>query len=296
MKSPILTLFPDPAERYVTARPALTGAPSSERTEGLQLAAGAVNTLPSIESVILQKLLAEVEARQMTRAQPTYVIEQSPAARHTTLQRTLWCALWALSIVVSVLTVKYIDSQTMVPRENDAQSRSIEKLTASISYQNQAFSTVTDSLQQLANAIASSAKQTAALPQVLDRLGSNLQQVRSPAVRPAPEAASQPVSPVIIGTSPQSIDSAPIPMGGHIHPPIEWAVAPPNVVVHHNSRGVMDYWLMPRTVAGVPTIAKVVPILQNNSGTFVHHIAEVKDYIVTPSGDWIEASESSGNK
>jgi hypothetical protein len=39
-----------------------------------------------------------------------------------------------------------------------------------------------------------------------------------------------------------------------------------------------------------------VPILQNNSGTFVHHIAEVKDYIVTPSGDWIEASESSGNK
>jgi hypothetical protein len=44
-------------------------------------------------------------------------------------------------------------------------------------------------------------------------------------------------------------------------------------------------------LSGVPTMAKVVPIFQNNSGTFVHHIAEVKDYIVTPSGDWIEAAE-----
>jgi uncharacterized protein YdaL len=73
-------------------------------------------------------------------------------------------------------------------------------------------------------------------------------------------------------------------------------VAPSNGVVHHNAQGVMDYWLIPRTVSGIPTMAKVVPILQNNSGTFVHHIAEVKDYIVTPTGDWLEVSEPAGNK
>ena len=295
MKSTILTLFPHPAERY-GPRTALTGAPYSQGAEGLELAARAVNALPiESESVVLQKLLAEVEARQITRAQPTYVIEQSPQPRDSTLYRTLWGLLWALSIVVSGLTVKYIDSQTMVSRENDGQSRSLEKLIASIGEQNQAFSNVSNSLQRLTGALASSAKQTAAIPELLDRLGNTFQQSPSPVLRHGPEPVSQPVLPVIVGISPQKSEP-PISMGGHIHPPIEWAVTPSNVVAHHNSRDVLDYWLIPRTVSGVPTMAKVVPIFQNNSGTFVHHIAEVKDYIVTPSGDWIEASEPAGNK
>lgn len=53
---------------------------------------------------------------------------------------------------------------------------------------------------------------------------------------------------------------------------------------------------MPRMQSGVPTMVKVVPIMQNNSGTFVHHIAEVKDYIVTPSGEWIEPPKPAGKK
>ena len=152
-----------------------------------------------------------------------------------------------------------------------------------------------DSLQGLAAAIASSSKRTAAIPEMLDRLGSDLQQSRSPQVRQAAELAQAPRMPALI-TVPQEADSAPIPMGGHIHPPIGVAVAPPDVVVHHNSLGVVDYWLVPRMLSGMRTMAKVVPVLQTNQGTFVHDVAEVKDYIVTPAGDWIAASEANGNQ
>ena len=291
MKSSILTLFSTPAERHAGSAPARNTASLSALAERLERPAN-VETLPSIESVILQKLLAEIDARQITVSQPTYVIDQLPAARQDTLLRKLWVSLWALSIAVSVLTVKYIDSQTMAPKADNADARSIDKLTAMVTSQTQAFSTVNESLQQLAHAIAFSAQRAAVIPEMLNRLGSNLQQIHpSAAVKAAPEPVLRPAPlPVIIGTSPHTADSAAIPMGGHVHPPMEWAVAPPNVVVHHNAQGVMDYWLIPRTVSGMQAMEKVVPILQNNSGTFVHHITEVKDYIVTPSGEWMPAS------
>ena len=85
-------------------------------------------------------------------------------------------------------------------------------------------------------------------------------------------------------------------MGGHVHPPIEWAVAPANAIVHHNAMGVMDYWLLPRTLAGNTVMTKVVPVVQNDSGIFVHHVAEVKDYLVTPSGDWVEVPDTNDKK
>jgi hypothetical protein len=294
MKSTILTIFPPPTERYPAVRTALTDERLSSRAEGLQPTTGAVNVVPSIEAAILQKLLAEMEARQIKRVQPTYVIE--PPARQVTSVRVLLGLLWASSIAVSILAVKYVDSQTMIPKASDRQSRSIENLNASIFHQNEAFSSLIDSLQQLVGTIAASAKRAKAIPEIPERLGNNLQEIRSPAVTQAPQPVSQPAMPVIIGIPPRKDDSAPIPMGGHIHPPIEWAVAPPNVVVHHNSAGVMDYWLVPRILSGVSTMVKVVPIVQTNSGTFVHDIAEIKDYTITPSGDWIDATEPIGNK
>jgi hypothetical protein len=245
--------------------------------------------------VILQKLLAEVEARQLTRVQPTYVIEQAPPARHTMLIRTLWSLLWVLSIVVCVFWVKYIDSRTIISRGDDPQLRSIQNLTTSIGDQKKEFSVMIDSLQGLASVIASSSKRTAAIPDMLNRLGSDLQQIRAPRVqKPAAVAAPEPTIPTIIEVPPEG--DAPIPMGGHHHAPIQSSVAPPDVVVHHNSAGVMDYWLVPRIESGVRTMAKVVPIAQNNVGTLVHHVAEAKDYIVTPSGEWIEAPEPNGKR
>lgn len=297
MRSTILTIFPHPSERQAGRRPALTGASSAPRTEALAPATAGAATLPSIESVILQKLLAEVEARQLTRVQPTYVIEQptAAAARQTILIRTLWSLLWVSSIVVCVFLVKYIDSQTMLARGDAGQSRALENLAVSIGDQKQEFSAMVDSLQGLAGAITSNSKRTAAIPEMLDRLGSDLKQMRSPLVRQASGPALEPVIPGIT-VAPQEADLAPIPMGGHHHPPIQFAVAPADVVVHHNSLGVMDYWLVPRMVSGVWTLAKVVPVSQSKAGTFVHHVEEVKDYIVTPSGDWIPASEPDGSK
>ena len=79
-------------------------------------------------------------------------------------------------------------------------------------------------------------------------------------------------------------------MGGHHHDPIEDVIAPRNAIVHHTENGVMDYWLMPRVVSGARSMIKVFPIAQTNLGIFVHSFDEVRDYVVTPSGDWLAAS------
>ena len=89
----------------------------------------------------------------------------------------------------------------------------------------------------------------------------------------------------------------PIPLGGHHHPPIDVAtVAPPGAVVHYNALGVMDYWLVPRVQSGAQIMVKVVPISQTNGTTFVHDVEEIRDYLLTQSGDWIAASEANGKQ
>ena len=85
-------------------------------------------------------------------------------------------------------------------------------------------------------------------------------------------------------------------MGGHHHDPIEDVIAPRNAIVHHNESGVMDYWLMPRVISGSRSMIKVFPIAQTNLGIFVHCFDEVRDYVVTPSGDWLAASDPGGNR
>jgi hypothetical protein len=280
----ILTIFPNPHERVPRALPA---APSERREAPGPATPAGVSALPSIESVILQKLLSEMESRQLARTPPTYVIDQAPAPRRDTLVRTLWCTVWALSLVVCVFIVKYIDSQTMAPHMDAGQTQALENLAVSVGDQKKEFSAVIDSLQGLASAIATSSRRTASIPEMLNRLGSDLEQIHSPPARQAVEL------PPVLSTQTPEADVAAIPMGGHHHPPLESAiVAPPDAVVHHNSLGVMDYWLLPHTVSGVRNMAKVVPISQTSAGTFVHDVGEVKDYIITPSGVWIAATEA----
>jgi hypothetical protein len=43
-------------------------------------------------------------------------------------------------------------------------------------------------------------------------------------------------------------------------------------------------------------MAKVVPVSQTNSGTVVHDVAEVKDYLLTAAGDWIAVPETNESK
>jgi uncharacterized coiled-coil protein SlyX len=167
------------------------------------------------------------------------------------------------------------------------QSRALETLSATVSDQNKEVATMIDSLNGLASSIALNSTRTAVIPDMLNRLGTDLQRMQTPLVRKPVDLAPQPVTP-----APEP-EAAPIPMGAHHHPPLESAtVAPPGAIVHYNPLGVMDYWLVPRVQSGVQTMAKVVPISQNNGATFVHNVAEVKDYILTASGDWIAAPET----
>jgi hypothetical protein len=289
MRSNILTILPHPSERLPGAgNRALPAATSPQAVDG---SARSPETLPSIESVLLQRLLAELDARQGARVQPTYVIEQSPAARQANLTRTLWSLLWVLSLIVCVLSVKYMDSQTMVPRSDAGQSRALENLTASIGDQRKEFSSVAESLHELASAIALSSTRTQAIPDLLSQLSAQFApQPRAPVVRQPIELPAQPAVS-------EASDPAPIPMGGHHHAPIEYAtVAPPTAIVHHNASGVMDYWLVSRVISGTPTMEKVVPVSQTSAGTLVHDVAEVKDYLLTPSGDWVPALETNQSK
>jgi hypothetical protein len=283
MRSNILTILPHPSERLPGSGRALPAATSPQATDG---GTRSPETLPSIEYVLLQRLLAELDARQGARVQPTYVIEQSPAARQANLTRTLWSLLWVLSLVVCVLSVKYLDSQTMVPRSDTGQLRALESLTASIGDQRKEFSSVAESVHELASAIALSSTRTQAIPDLLSQLSAQFPpQPRAPVVRQPIELPAQPAVS-------EASDPAPIPMGGHHHAPIEYAtVAPPTAIVHHNASGVMDYWLVPRVISGAPTMEKVVPVSQTSAGTLVHDVAEVKDYLLTPSGDWVATPE-----
>jgi hypothetical protein len=285
MRSNILTILPHPSQRQPGNRLPAPGMPEAAAT-----GARSPETLPSIESVLLQRMLAELEAKQLARIQPTYVIEQSPAARHANLTRTLWSLLWVMSLLVCVLSVKYIDSQTMVPRSEAGQSRSLENLTASIGDQRKEFSTVAESLHELASSIALSSTRSQAIPDLLNHLSAELPQPRAPLVRQPVELPAQ-------AAVSEASEPTPIPLGGHHHTPIEYAtVAPAAAIVHHNAAGVMDYWLVPRVVSGVPTMAKVVPVSQTSAGTVVHDVAEVKDYLLTAAGDWIAVPETNESK
>ncbi len=292
MRATILTIFPDSSYRQVETGSTPAGKPSPQRTEALVPARSVTgSTTPSIESVILDKLLAELDAREIARAQPPYLMEQARPLRHTHLLRTLWALVWALSIGLSVFVVKYIDSQKMAQAIDSAQTHSLNNLTAAIGDQKNEFAKMIDSVQSLAGVMAETSARTAAIPEMLKRLGNDFTQAAPPVEVVGESApAPAPASLAMIAPPPEE-NSAAIPMGGHHHPPMEYAVAPDGVVVHHNYLGVMDYWMVPRMLSGVLTMTKVVPIAQSNAGIFVHDVAEIRDYIVTPSGDWIATSE-----
>ena len=295
MRSNILTILPHPNERLPGGRAALPAAGSAQHDDsGVRSA----ETLPSIESILLQRLLAELDSRGIAKAQPTYVIEQQPPARNASVVRALWSAIWALSLVVCVLFVKYLDNQTMIPRPETAATHDFENLTATVSDQRKEFSAMTQALQQLAGSIASNSAREPSIPDLLARLRADLQP-RAPIARtPLEPAQTQPLQPPSESiAAPQASELSLIPLGGHHHPPLEYAtVAPAEAIVHHNAAGVMDYWLVPRVVSGVQAMVKVVPISQNNTGTLVHDVAEVKDYLLTPAGDWVPVPEANGNE
>jgi len=289
----ILTIFPRPAERDGQSRLGVVGPKSPEQTQALMPVGGtpANAPTPSIESVILEKLLAELDARGGARMPAPYMIEQPPA-RNAGLLRILWGMVWAMSLVICVFVVKYLDRNSG-PMTDPAQVRSISNLTATITDQNRQFSKMIDSIEALAGVVASASQHTAAIPAMLKRLTSDLKQasslpVVSSASEPAPRSLAAAASTII--SPPFEGSSSTISMGGHHHPPIDDVVATANVVVHHNAQGVMDYWLVPRIMAGARIMRKVIPITQTNLGTFVHDVEEIKDYIVTPSGEWLPAS------
>jgi hypothetical protein len=279
----ILTIFPHPAQRELEA-PQNRAAAALEPTKESAPA--------TAESIIIEKLLAELDARAVERVPGPYLMERAPSRRHTALLRCLWAALWVMSIVLCVFVVKYIDRENTPQAFDPAQARSINDLANSIGDQNKQFSRMIDSVETLANAVASSSVRTTAMQTVLRRLGHDLSQAAD-APPQRPPAPGSPIAEPVSAPPQQEPAAAPtLSMGGHHHDPIEDVIAPRNAVVHHDESGVMDYWLMPRVVSGSRSMIKVFPVAQTGLGIFVHSFDEIRDYVVTPSGDWLAASGS----
>jgi len=279
----ILTIFPRPAEHELEAQNRSSASTALEPSKG--------NAPATVESIVIEKLLAELDARAVSRAPGPYLMERSLSRRHTAWFRALWATLWVMSIVLCVFVVKYIDRGNAPQAFDPTQARSINHLANSIGDQNKQFARMIDSVETLANAVASSSVRTTAMQAVIRRLGHDLSQAAdAPPMRPP-----APVAPPPQPAREEPAAAATLSMGGHHHEPIEDVIAPRNAVVHHSESGVMDYWMMPRVVSGARSMIKVFPVAQTNLGIFVHSFDDVRDYVVTPSGDWITASNPAGN-
>jgi hypothetical protein len=283
----ILTIFPRPVSQELESETS----PASAST-ALQPANSSAPA--AVESLVIEKLLAELDARAAARVPGPYFMERPPARRHVVWLRALWVALWVMSMVLCVFVVKYIDRANPPQAFDPTQTRSIDHLATSIGDQNKQFSRMIDSVETLANAVASASVRTTAMQSVLRRLGHDLSQAadappKFPRAPAAPATLAPPQEPAAAATTGLS-------MGGHHHDPIEDVIAPRNAIVHHNDNGVMDYWLIPRVISGSRIMVKVFPIAQTNLGIFVHGFDSVRDYVVTPSGDWLAASDPNGNR
>jgi len=279
----ILTIFPRPAPHELEA-------PKNRSSTALEPSNRSAPD--AVESRVIEKLLAELDARAVSRLPGPYLMERSPSRRHVAWLRGLWAALWVMSIILCVFVVKYIDRGNASQAFDPAQARSIDQLANSIGDQNKQFARLIDSVETLANSVASSSIRTTAMQAVLRRLDHDSSQ----AADILPNRPPAPVVPVLAPESQEPAPAAQLSMGGHYHDPIEDVIAPNNAVVHHTESGVMDYWLMPRVVSGARSMIKVFPIAQTNLGIFVHSFDEVRDYVVTPSGDWLAASGANANR
>lgn len=293
----ILTIFPPPVRRRISSEgPAAEAHASPQQPSSqplLPLPSSSATPAVSPEGAVLQRLLAELEARSVLRAPTPYIVEQLPRRSRVRGVHALVALLWVLSLALCVFVVKYVDLAHTAQSSDPAQTRSLTNLTAAIGDQNKQFARVVNSIESLAGSVASSSVHDSAVAAVLKRLGREPASGAVPLKKPELDLIKAPPPPPAPPAAMPQREAAPADrMGGHHHGQIEDVVAPRSAIVHHSDSGVMDYWLLPRMVAGSRIMTKVIPIAQTNLGLFVHGVDEVRDYIITPSGDWLNASES----
>src|SRR4051812_32738295 len=119
----ILTIFPRPAPHELDTQ-------KNRSSTALEPSNGSAPA--TVESALIQKLLAELDARAVSRVPGPYLMERSPSRGHIAWLRGLWVALWAMSIVLCVFVVKYIDRGNMPQAFDPAQARSIDHLANSL--------------------------------------------------------------------------------------------------------------------------------------------------------------------
>ena len=242
----------------------------------------------------MERLLAELDARAAMRFPGPYLMERPPARRHVIWLRALWAALWVMSIILCVFVVKYFDRgppprHSILPKPAPSTSWRIPSATRT-----RQFARMIDSVETLANSVASSSIHTTAMQSVLRRLGHDLSQAAdTPPKRPAAPDRS-PLSPPASGAGARTAARCRVIDGRSPPRPHRRCHCAEERHRPSQRNGVMDYWLMPRLISGSRSMIRVFPVAQTNLGIFVHSFDEVRDYVVTPSGDWLAASGPHG--
>jgi len=211
--------------------------------------------------------------------------------------------LLRLQIVLSAAMVffcgfawRIIEGQETLRQVGAAQSRSLVKLVASIAKNDKELNGLTASVNGIGAALTQSTEKLKRFTDQLEQHDGELENLFSRlrtveiATWKHQQAQQQAVErhlPAVVAPLP-SLSQVPSRALAHIHHFDLSIRRPPNSVVHRNSDGEPDYWLVLKITQGVVRMESVEPYDTNGLGVKVHDIEDGKDYLVTDSGDWLE--------
>ena len=210
--------------------------------------------------------------------------------------------LLRLHIVLGVAMILFcgfawrtIERQEGLQQVGAAQSRSLVKLAASIAENDKELNALTVSVSGVGAALTQSTEKLKGFADKLEQHDGELDNLSSRlgtleiATRKHQQAQQQAVErrmPAAVAP-PATLSPVASRALAHIHHFDLSIRRPPNSVVHHNSEGEPDYWLVLKITQGAVRMESVQPYSTNGLGVEVHDMENGKDYLVTDSGDWL---------
>jgi hypothetical protein len=250
-----------------------------------------LNNPPNLDEINrVERLLSNLEARSMALVPYGYgtLREIAPQKSNTALIAGVIVAIWLTTMVLAVSYMRYIGHSPfssdrapaapppmVIAPDADSQDR---KVAASVDHLAEALVSSSQRMNQLQEAVEKSNRD---LRQIATKV--NIEHADLPSTADATNQTAE-------STAAVSSPGVTLPKNWHKVldvKPTESAIA------HKGVDGKTDYWLVPRG-ADIPA-AKVLPIGISANGVVVHNLDDGKDYTVTPAGDWLNGSLSSGN-
>jgi hypothetical protein len=208
-------------------------------------------------------------------------------------------------ILAAIIGFGYFASRAL--KQQDAfqevslsQNRSLLNLAVSVANGNVRVNGLTKSVKDVTATLAQSSSRIGEFSNQLGQRGNQIQvlnyrlQEVETALRRAQQVRSQvPDTTTSLTTSqPPSVSPVASLAGPHSHQMDASIPMPAGALGHQNSQGELDYWLITRTLPSGERFVKVEPYGTSSRGIEMHSMSDGTDYILTPRGDWLSATES----